>query len=142
MATKDGDGVLFLGKGWSFPPTFLSNTGSVVMVNGDADIQQSLSVLLNTIPGERPMNITYGCPVNSFLFDGIDSSTLNKLKDVIAKAILFFEPRITLNDVSIDDTQYLDGVLFIALDYTIRTTNSRNNMVFPYYLAEGTLLNL
>jgi phage baseplate assembly protein W len=132
----------FLGTGWSFPPSFSKEMEGVVTVTGEEDIQQSLHVLLSTLPGERPMNTEYGCPVNEYLFDTMDSSTLNKLKDVIDKAILYYEPRITLNDVTIDSSQYMDGMLFISLDYTIRTTNSRNNMVFPFYLNEGTLLNL
>lgn len=131
----------FLGTGWSFPPTFSKPLAGTVMVSAEEDIQQSLHVLMTTIPGERPMNTDYGCPVTQFLFDGMDNSTMNKLRDVIEKSILYFEPRIVLNSVDVDTSSYLDGKLFVSLDYTIRTTNSRNNMVFPYYLNEGTLLN-
>ena len=30
------------------------------------------------------------------------------------------------------------GILRITLDYTIRRTNRRANMVYPFYLHEGT----
>jgi len=142
MANNDLVNNSFLGTGWSFPPTFNKDVRGVMMVKGEADIQESLNLLLSTLPAERPVNTEYGCPVNQFLFDGIDTSTLNKLEDVVEKAILYFEPRVQLTGVTIDPTRYLDGMLFISLDYIVRTTNSRNNMVFPYYLNEGTLLDM
>ena len=37
----------FLGKGWGFPPTFKNQSGSVVMVKDEMDIQQSLQILLH-----------------------------------------------------------------------------------------------
>ena len=36
---------------------------------------------------------------------------------------------------------WLEGRLTILLEYRIRATNTRNNVVFPFYLAEGTLLS-
>ena len=51
-----------------------------------------------------------------------------------------YEPRVTLNEVTFDLESIYDGVLIICLDYMVRRTNSRSNMVFPFYLREGTAL--
>ena len=59
------------------------------------------------------------------------------MRNDIARAIILFEPRITLEDVSFEMQQQI-GVLLIHLTYTIIRTNNRNNMVYPFYLDEGT----
>lgn len=130
----------FLGTGWSFPPSFDRSTKQVVMVSGEDDIRQSLQILFNTVPGERTMLPKFGCNVKSFLFENIDTSMEFLLKDQIANAILNYESRIQLMDLSIDSSEAANGLLTVTIDYMIRSTNSRNNMVFPFYITEGTLL--
>lgn len=80
----------------------------------------------------------YGCGLKSLAFAGITSSVITGIKDMIESAVLFFEPRITLETVLVDTGELYDGVVKITLDYTVRTTNSRSNMVYPFYLREGT----
>ncbi|UTW66996.1 GPW/gp25 family protein [bacterium SCSIO 12643] len=129
----------FLGRGWSFPPTFSNkNTRGVVMVEGEKDIKQSLEVLMCTSLGERTMLPEYGCDLQTYLFDSISNSKKYFLKELIKDAIINYEPRIELNDIIIDATDYQDGIIRVKLDYTIRTTNTRFNLVFPYYKIEGT----
>ena len=112
------------------------------MVEADEDIRQSLAILFSTTPGERVMAPDYGCNLKAYVFDTVDETTLTHMKTVIAEAILFFEPRIILEDVGFDVTHIADGVLNINLDYIVEATNSRSNLVFPYYLSEGTLARL
>ncbi|MCB0401164.1 MAG: GPW/gp25 family protein [Flavobacteriales bacterium] len=129
----------FLGRGWSFPPTFNNTTTmSVEMVEKEQDIQQSLEILLNTTRGERIMLPGYGCDLMTFLFESVNDSKMHLLKEIIRSAIITYEPRIELNDVIVDYSDYLDGIIRIQLDYTITTTNTRFNLVFPYYKVEGT----
>jgi len=59
---------------------------------------------------------------------------------MIRTAIIYYEARINLNSVIIDDSRETEGVITIILDYSIRTTNSRFNFVYPYYKKEGTEL--
>ena len=134
----------FLGTGWSFPPTFgKSNSayqagGSVAMVAAEQDIHESLTILLSTTPGERIMQPTYGCGLKAHVFDELNESVVTEIKDAIERAILFFEPRITLNAIRVDDLDMLGGQLNIHIDYTIRGTNTRSNMVYPFYFLEGS----
>jgi len=128
----------FLGVGWGFPPAFDSLRKSAVMVAAEDDIAQSLRILMGTTPGERVMQPTYGCNLRHLMFEVINQSTLTDTRDVIERAIRFFEPRITLNAVVIDDTDWIDGLLRVLIDYTIVSTNTRTNLVYPVYLREGS----
>ena len=130
----------FLGTGWGFPPAFNRHSAQVKMVSQEDDIRESLWILLSTSPGERIMNPAYGCGIKSLIFDNFNESTETELQDLIERAILFFEPRAILDNIQIDVTDVYNGLLRIHLDYRIRVTNSRHNMVYPFYFLEGTNL--
>lgn len=134
-----GEQQNFLGRGWSFPPTF-DRERAIEMAEYEEDIKQSLRILLSTRPGERIMHPTFGCGLHAMIFESISTNTVTEIKDVIERAILFFETRITLNtiDVAVDDVY--EGRIDIILDYTIRSVNTRANMVYPFYFSEGTEL--
>ena len=132
----------FLGKGWSFPPEFSNRNKGAQMVTEDEDIRQSLNILFSTVPGERVMNPSYGCRLKSLVFEHINESTVTEIKDVVERAVLFFEPRISVNSVEVDDEEIYDGVIKVKLDYTIRTTNTRSNIVYPFYMLEGSNVRL
>lgn len=128
----------FLGRGWSFPPT-LTDDG-VEMVAYEEDIEQSLRVLFSTSPGERVNRYDYGCPLRRYAFEPMTTETTMRMRNDITRAIILFEPRITLEDVSFEE-QPEKGVLLIRLTYTVIRTNNRNNMVYPFYLNEGAGMN-
>jgi uncharacterized protein len=130
----------FLGTGWSFPPTFDSNGKNVRMVSDEEDIAESLRILLSTQQGERLMRPDYGCNLRQFIFERQDSTFVAGLNHVIYQALLNFEPRVNFIDASIVDRNDLDGMLHIQVNYTIIITNTRHNIVFPFYLLEGTNL--
>jgi phage baseplate assembly protein W len=132
----------FLGTGWSFPPSFTQGGGEMEMVSGAEDIHQSLQVLFATQLGERVMQDEFGCDLNGFLFEEIDQSLINSLTGIISDAILYHEPRITMDRLEITGSVSEPGLLLISIDYTIRSTNSRYNMVYPFYLNEATTPNL
>lgn len=127
----------FLGTGWSFPPSFDKTARFVRMSSDEKDIRESLLVLLSTRPGERIMVPGYGCSLESLLFESINLTLTTQITDLIRTAILYYEPRIDLENVTLDQTHILDGRIDIILNYRIRTTNSRQNMVYPFYRNEG-----
>jgi uncharacterized protein len=130
----------FLGRGWGFPPEFNRATKAVNMLEDEADIKSSLEILLSTRLGERVMVPDYGCNLDELLFKPLTLTLKTFVIDLIKTAILYYEPRIDLNKIAIDPTDELEGVLLINLDYTVRATNSRKNMVYPFYKAEGNEL--
>jgi uncharacterized protein len=132
----------FLGRGWSFPPTFDPSLPGVQMLEQEADVASSLHVLLTTAQGERVMVPQYGCNMDELVFENLDTRMKTLMGDKIESAILYHESRIDLESVQLDDRGGLDGVVLIGIVYRVRATNSRFNFVFPYYKQEGTDINL
>jgi phage baseplate assembly protein W len=128
----------FLGSGWSFPPRFLDSTEGLELSHDDRDIAESIYILLSTTPGERVMNPGYGCNLHSMVFSSINASMRTRMEDLISTAILYYEPRINLVAINIDAVNQIEGKLDIGIVYEIKGTNSRKNMVYPFYLTEGT----
>jgi len=137
MAKINIDENTFLGRGWSFPPTFTKGDNGVHMVDEEEDIRQSLEILLSTIKGERVMQPDYGANMKEFLFEPLNVSFAKRMSDKIERAILFYEPRIKTDDISYNQDNE-NGMVEIRIDYTIIATNNRRNIVYPYYLNEGT----
>lgn len=134
------DTSLFLGSGWSFPPSFTGKGRQASMAQGETDIRESLRLLLSTVPGERVMQPEYGCSLSSMVFETFDRSTLTDVEDRVKRAILFFEPRIIVERVMVDLSREPEGYLSIVVSYRVRATNNRSNIVYPFYFLEGTNL--
>ncbi|MEC8885144.1 MAG: GPW/gp25 family protein [Bacteroidota bacterium] len=130
----------FLGIGWSFPPEFNKETKSIQMVSAIEDINQSLHILLNTKLGERIMLPNYGSSLSDFVFEGLNMSTRTYILDRVKIAILYNERRIELDKIDFDQSRILEGEVLMIVHYTVRLTNSRGNMVYPFYINEGTEL--
>lgn len=128
----------FLGTGWSFPPTFVRAARTVQMTSGEEDIQRSLDVLLSTALGERVMLPEFGSNLEDLLFEPIDTGLQTLLFDRIRTAILYYEPRIEVEDILLQTDRVTEGVILIEVIYRVRATNSRFNFVFPFYKTEGS----
>ena len=128
----------FLGRGWRFPPTFSEGGKSVALSAGETDIRESLRILFSTTAGERLMRPEYGGGLDRHVFDRMNANVITSLRSAIFDAVLHFETRITLEDVVVDTSQALNGCLRFTLYYRVAATNSRGNMVFPFYFTEGT----
>jgi hypothetical protein len=128
----------FLGTGWGFPPEFSRSLKKTTMLSDEEDIKSSLEILLTTRLGERVMVPEYGCNLDILIFETLDRTLITYITDLIETAILYHEPRIDLIKITISETDPLEGKLVIAIDYKVRATNSRTNVVFPFYKEEGT----
>jgi Bacteriophage baseplate protein W len=130
----------FLGTGWSFPPSFDIEIGTVEMVSEEEDIRQSLNILLSTSLGERVMQPKYGCNLTDYLFEPLNSSVIGYIKDLVEHAILFYEPRILAEKIDVtaqDSFDIIEGRFTISVEYVIPETNSRFNYVYDYYKNEA-----
>ena len=128
----------FLGTGWGFPPTFRKDTLQVSMLSDEEDIQSSLEILLSTRQGERVMLHKYGCNLNEMVFEPMTTTFKTYIKDMIQTAILYYEPRIDVKKITLDDSRDAEGVILVIIEYVVRSTNSRYNFVYPFYKNEGT----
>jgi len=129
----------FLGTGWSFPPEFSKTERGLRLSAGALDIRESLRILLSTTQGERIFDIHYGCDLSALLYESLTLSVRTTLAEKIQRAITLHEPRIKVEHVDFEPNT-LEGLVYIHVTYIIRSTNTRTNMVFPYYLKEGTEL--
>lgn len=128
------DDTQFLGTGWAFPVTFDNHGRSVALAQAEEDIRQSLNILLSTSLGERVLRPTFGWKREALMFEPMSTTFASNLLREVETAILFFEPRITLDRVDFEGVPDDAGLVLIRIDYTVRTTNSRANLVFPFYL--------
>ncbi len=108
------------------------------MAEGEEDIRQCLRILLATRLGERVMRPDFGCNVDDLLFESLTTTFKTYMAELIRRAILYHEPRVAPDSVEIIPDDKNDGLILIDIHYTVRTSNSRQNLVFPFYLSEGT----
>jgi phage baseplate assembly protein W len=128
----------FLGRGWAFPVTFGNQGRAVSVAEAEEDIRQSLEILLSTHIGERVLNPTFGWKRDSLMFEPLSTSFAAYLVREIEMAILFFEPRIDMNTVNFESEPDQEGLVLIRIDYTVRSTNTRTNLVYPFYVTQAT----
>jgi phage baseplate assembly protein W len=128
----------FLGRGWAFPPSFDRGSMSVKMVSELEDIQESIRIILSTTPGERVMQPAFGCPLRRMVFERLDTAFINELNDIIRQALLNFEPRIRFIEAVVIQENVLEGIVYIEIGFSVIITNTRHNLVYPFYFLEGT----
>jgi phage baseplate assembly protein W len=129
--------LTYFTRGWSFPPRFAAQGNTVQMVTDQEDIQQSLIILLSTVPGERFMHPTYGCDLRRFLFQDISQGFITRLKEALFDAITRYEPRIKIEDIVIALQDNQNGKLTIDLQYTILATVRSDSLRYTLALQEG-----
>jgi phage baseplate assembly protein W len=127
----------FLGTGWAFPLK-VNALGQVSMSQYEQDIKEAIWIILSTRKGERVMRPDFGCGIHDFVFAVMNTSTLTLVENSVREALTLWEPRIDLTGVSVSNEKIQEGKLMIDIEYKVRTTNNRFNLVYPFYLKEGT----
>ncbi len=123
----------FLGKGMKFPPQINQATGRFVTVSEEQSVKESLYLILMTQKTERPLRPDFGSEIMSYTFLDVNGPMINMIIRTITDQIENQEPRVT--DVQVTaDTRSRNGVVIFEIGYTIVSTNTRDNMVFPFYL--------
>ncbi len=123
----------FLGTGMKFPPEIDRATGRFMTVSGDECVKESIWMILFTQQTERFIRPSFGSDIMNFTFMDTDTTMLNILRHDVSRTILSQEPRVSDLDVN---TEYLEkqGCVVIRIEYTVTETNTRDNLVFPFYL--------
>ena len=131
----------FLGTGWNFPPTFRREWYGVEMLTGEEDVRSSIHIILSTITGERIMLPSFGCNLQPYLFEALNVPNIAMLEKIVKEALIYHEPRIIVGELTSVVLQNA-GILEVHIPYTIITTNTRYNLVFPFYMNEATNVQL
>ncbi|WP_152042266.1 GPW/gp25 family protein [Salinigranum salinum] len=125
----------FLGTGWSFPVE-PDATGDVELSSGEADVAESIWIVLGTAKGERTMRPDFGCGIHDYVFATVNTTTLNLIETSVREALIRWEPRIEVQNVEIRTDEIRTGKLLVDIDYRIRNSNTEANLVYPFYLEE------
>ena len=131
------DSASFIGRGWSFPPRFHTESSGLEMVEGEDEIRESLTILFSTRLGERLTNPKFGCKIHDLIHDPLNDSLKLVIDKAIKEACAYFEPRIDIDSINVDSDEQ-EGVVYVGMDYVIRKINVRTNIVYPFYKLEGT----
>ena len=124
----------FLGNGWAFPLAL--DASGVVQRSADPDgaVGDAIRMILSTAPGERVMQPDYGCAIQDFVFALVDPSTAGQISQAVREALMEWEPRIDVFDVTTTPDPADPRTLSVAITYQLRSSNSRVNLVYPFYL--------
>lgn len=127
-------GAAFLGTGWTFPIK-PDAAGRLAYVEGESNVEQSLLVLLQTALGERLMRPDFGCEAPRLVFAPGSVQFLSLLETTVREAVRDWEPRIELKDIGAEADPADEAHVTVSISYSVRATNTRMNLVFPFYLG-------
>ena len=131
----DQDPRAHLGRGWAFPVRPVD--GRLTYAEYESDIDEAIEIILRTDQGERVMLPPFGAGTRRLVFEPNSSATHRIIERRVRQALLDWEPRIDVERVHAAPKPGQENVVFVHLDYRVRTSNSFYNRVFPFYLTEA-----
>jgi uncharacterized protein len=138
MSTSANNPKDYLGRGWRFPVSVDPLSGRIATSEFERDIREAITIILSTARGERVMRPDFGCGIHDLVFASMNKSTLGLFESNIRESILQFEPRVEILKLELSTEEADNGKLKLNLFLRIRDTNHEFNMVYPFYLKEGT----
>jgi phage baseplate assembly protein W len=124
----------FLGRGWDFPVRLDDDRQLRMTPDGEESVRQSIWMILSTSPGERVMRPDFGCGLHDLVFGVNNAGTATAVARAVRQALAVWEPRIDVLDVFAAPDPAEPNLLLIEINYQVRSTNSRFNLVYPFYL--------
>ncbi len=131
MSSKD-----FLGVGWKFPVK-VDIDRKIAVSKYEEDIKEAIRIILGTAKGERIMRPDFGCGIHELVFAPINTTTITQVENNVREALIKYEPRIDVLRVEVSSERSDEGQLLVSIDYAVRATNTRFNLVYPFYMKEG-----
>ncbi len=123
----------FLGVGWNFPVK-LNNNQQIALAEYEESIRQAIWTILSTAPGERLMRPDFGCGIHNLVFSPSSTGTAGQLAIEVRQALIRWEPRIDVLGVDVYGDENQKSRVLIEINYQVRRTNNRFNLVYPFYL--------
>lgn len=112
----------------------VTSNGRIDTVTGDLAIKQSILLLLSTMPGERVMRPTYGCPLERFVFAPNDDTTAGLVIHEVRTAIERWEPRVEIVSIDAGPDPDNETRLIVDVAYRSRTTAALEAVAVPVQL--------
>ncbi len=127
----------YLGVGWKFPIQTTPD-GKIAQAKEEERIEESVYLILATSKGERVMKPDFGCGLQELVFAPNNATTRARVAFTVRQALVASEPRIDVMDVGVDAADEEPNLLLIRVDYRIRANNARGNLVYPFFVTEGS----
>jgi len=127
----------FLGVGWKFPLQ-VTPDGKIARARAEKRIEESIFLILSTARGERKMLPTFGCGIHDLVFAPNNALTLSMVVSNVREALVAHEHRIDVLDINAETSPEQPNLLLVRINYRIRTNNTLGNLVYPFYINEGT----
>ena len=124
----------FLGQGLAFPLQ-VNPRGEIALARGERDIEQSIRIILGTVPGERVMRPEFGCRAHELLFEPRNAATAGMMVEYVEQALRRWEPRIQVQKVRVTNAPRQDGALLVEISYQIKPTHDERSIVYPFFLV-------
>ncbi|MGB3441261.1 MAG: GPW/gp25 family protein [Actinophytocola sp.] len=124
----------FLGTGWRFP-ILPDEAGRLSYAVGEQSIEHCLRALLLTATGERVMRPDFGTRAQESVFAPGSVQNLRELEQSIAASVRTYEPRVELDSVRAEADPADESRITVSVEYRIRRTNTKQNLVFPFYVG-------
>jgi hypothetical protein len=129
----------FLGVGWSFPVEWDDSGRRLARAEHEESVRQSIRIILSTAKGERVMRPDFGCSIHELAFAPNNAATRGLAESYVSEALRLWEPRIEVLKVRATAAGDQGEELRVSIDYRVRATDSRFNLVYPFYLERGVL---
>jgi len=124
----------FLGRGLAWPLQ-IDPRGGIALARGERDIEQSIRIILETVPGERKMRPEFGCRVHELVFAPNNASTAGLVIYYVEEALKRWEPRVDVQEVNVETDPNWDGALLVEIKYRVKDTHDERSIVYPFYLS-------
>jgi len=125
----------FLGRGWKFP-VGVDATGAIALSAYEQDVREAIQVILGTARGERVMRPDFGGGLHDYVFEDMSVTTMGRIQSTVFDALVKYEQRIQVISVDVSPGAGEQGTLLIDVTYKVRATNTKFNLVFPFYLEQ------
>jgi uncharacterized protein len=125
-----------IGSGWRFPPN-VDGRGGIALVSREQEIEEAIEIILSTPKGQRIMRPEFGCRIHELIFAPINAGTAAAVSHHVKEALAWWEPRIEVQDVTVDSDPNNQSCLLIYIAYRIRATHDERALVYPFYTIPG-----
>ncbi len=127
----------FLGVGWKFPLQ-VTPGGTIAQAKYEQRVEESIYLILSTAKGERPMLPEFGCGIHDLVFAPNNAGTVAIVAQSVREALVNYEHRIDVLDIVVETPPEQPNLLLIRITYRIRANNALGNLVYPFYISEGS----
>lgn len=127
----------FLGVGWKFPLQ-VDIRGAIASARYEQSIEESIYMILSTAKGERLMMPDFGCGIHDIVFMPNNPAVVASVVDAVRSALVIYEPRIDVLSVKANTNEAQQNLLIIRVNYRVRANNTIENLVYPFYITEGS----